>query len=70
MLLQVLVKAKSMDELILKCNMIVLKGGISYNFTPTVYDGKSFFTTYYVDTENSELIRKISENERRNTTKK
>jgi hypothetical protein len=70
MLLQVLVKAQSMDALVTKCNLINLKGGYSYNYTPFLYDGKSYYTTYYIDTENSDLIRKISENERRNTTKK
>lgn len=70
MLVQVLVKAQSMEALVAKCNLIVLKGGISYNFTPTVFDGKQFYTTYYLDTDNSEIIRKVSELERRNITKK
>lgn len=70
MLLQVLVKAQSMEKLVAMCNMINLKGGISYNYTPFLYDGKTYYTTYYVDTDNSDLIRKISENERRSNSSK
>lgn len=70
MLLQVLVKAKTMEELVAKCNLINLKGGYSYNYTPFVYDGTWFYTTYYMDLDNSEVVRKVSALERRNTTKK
>lgn len=70
MLLMVLVKAPTMESLVNKCNMLVLKGGISYNFSPPLTDGKQFYTTYYVDTESSAVFRKVAEVERRNTTKK
>lgn len=69
MLLLTALKAKTMEELITKCNMLVIKGGISYDFK-IVTDGKQFYATYFVDTENSELIRKVSALGRRNTTKK
>ena len=70
MLLQVLVKAQSMEELVNKCNLINLKGGHSFNFSPVVFDGKMFYCTYYIDTDQQEIIRKVSEIERRNTKSK
>ena len=70
MLLQVLVKAKSMEELVSKCNMINLKGGISYEYTNHIYDGTFFYTTYYVNLDSNEVIRKVSELGRRNSSKK
>lgn len=59
-----------MEKLVASCNTLVLKGGISYNFSPFIYDGKQFYTTYYVDTDSSDLFKKVAELERRNTSKK
>lgn len=70
MLLQVLVKDKTMEGLVAKCNMINLKGGISYDYSNFVYDGKFFYTTYYMDIDSNDVYRKVAALERRNTTKK
>ncbi len=68
--LQVMVKADSMEKLVAECNLISLKGGMSYNFSPPIYDGKFYYSVYYVDVEDATIIAKVMLNERSKTTKK
>lgn len=64
------VEADSMEQLVSTCNTISLKAGQSYNFSPPIYDGKKFYTTYYVDLESAELLAKVIRDERSKVTKK
>lgn len=70
MFLRGLLKAKTMEQLVNKCNMLNLKSGGSYNYSPTIFDGQFFYATYDVDMDRNEIIRKVSALERLNTTKK
>ena len=68
--LQVSVSAETHEELIQKCNMISLKSGQSFKFDTPVWDGKKFYTTYYIDLEMNEIFTKVSQRERSKVTKK
>lgn len=70
MLLLVLLKDKTMEGLVAKCNKLNLTSGYSYNYSPFLFDGKMFYTTYSLNMDGNEIVRKVSELERRNTTKK
>lgn len=67
--LQVSVSANTHEELISKCNMISLKSGMSFKFDTPVWDGKKFYTTYYIDLEKNEIFTKVSRRERSKTSK-
>lgn len=67
--LQVSVSAETHEELIQKCNTISLKSGQSFKFDTPVWDGKKFYTTYYIDLETNEIFTKVSQRERSKVTK-
>lgn len=68
--LQVIVEADTMQELVDKCNLISLKSGVSYQFTPAVFGNNKFYTTYYIDLEMNDVFKKVARNVRSKAARK
>ena len=67
MKLMQVIKATTMEKLVLEANTLSIKGGITFNFSNPVYDGKFFYVTYYIDVENMDLIKKLGQIQRGKT---